>query len=342
LWEIADLMQFPIYAFIVMTLLATHISKTYGNLPALKDVNLKIEQGKIVFIVGESGSGKSTLVKIIAGLLNPDGENSAIYLNQEKLFPTIEKLIAGYPKIKILQQNSPLLPNHTVYENLRIPLRSFTNTYQEKRIRKLLKMCNLEKVAERFPRELSGGQLQRIALAQTLADEPLLLLLDEPFSHLDILTKSKIRKEVFLILQKHQISTLCVTHDPEEALQFADAIIVLKNGKIAQQGSPETIYQKPATEYVASLFGNANLVSKAFSKKYWNIEQKACIRTENIQVSAKKTTFEGVLIEQRYLGRAYELEIELEGEYFKVFSKEKQSQTIVYLTISEANVYFFD
>jgi iron(III) transport system ATP-binding protein len=319
-----------------------NISKSYNEQNiALKNINIHIKQGDIIFIVGESGSGKSTLVKIMAGLLNPDGEDASIYLNQEKLYPTIEKLIAGYPSIKILQQNNPLLPFHNVFENLRIPLRSFIREYQEKRIRELLKLCHLEKVAQKLPRELSGGQLQRIALAQTLADEPSVLLLDEPFSHLDTFTKNTIREDIFKILRKNKITTVCVSHDTQEALSYADWIVVMKDGKIVQQGTPEQVYQYPKNSYIATLFGNENILSADFSEKYWKKKQKACIRTEHIQISEKPTLWLATIQSQKYIGRGYELFCTVGKQKIKVYSSYKNEKKDIFIEINEENIHFF-
>ncbi|MCU0436433.1 MAG: ABC transporter ATP-binding protein [Raineya sp.] len=319
-----------------------NISKSYNEQNiALQDISLEIKQAEIVFIVGESGSGKSTLVKIMAGLLNPDGQNASIYLNQEKLYPTIEKLIAGYPSIKILQQNNPLLPFHNVFENLRIPLRSFTKEYQEKRIGELLKLCHLQKVAQKLPRELSGGQLQRIALAQTLAEEPSILLLDEPFSHLDTFTKNTIREDIFKILRKHKITTVCISHDTQEALSYADRILVIKEGKIIQQGTPENIYQYPKNSYIATLFGNENILSAEFSKKYFNKAKKACIRTEHIQIASQKTPLQAVVQYQKYIGRGYEILCTIEKQKIRVYSLQKIEKKSVFLEINEENIHFF-
>lgn len=224
---------------------------------------------------------------------------------------------------------------------LRIPLRSFTKEYQEKRIRELLKLCHLEKAAQKLPRELSGGQLQRIALAQTLADEPSILLLDEPFSHLDTFTKNTIREDIFKILRKHKITTVCISHDTEEALSYADRIIVMKDGKIIQQGTPETLYQCPKNSYIATLFGNENILSPEFSEKYWQKPQKACIRTEHIKISQIPTLWEATIQTQKYVGRGYEVLCTIGKQKIKMFSPQKIAKKSIFIEIDEKNIHFF-
>ena len=322
---------------------AKNIYKNFGQESVLQNIHIQPETKKIGFLLGESGSGKSTLAKILAGLLYPEErQDASIFLAEQPIYPSYEKLIKGYKGIKILQQDSPLYPKHTIQENLEIPLRYFEQDYQNQRINYLLEICGLKGLAEKLPHQLSGGQLQRVALAQALADEPQLLLLDEPFSHLDTLTKEQVRREVFQLLKEQEITTLCISHDAKEALMYADIIFVMQAGEIIQEGSPKNIYEYPKNPYVAALFGNNNLLSRDFMKRYFGKNTQAHIRTENITLSEEKTAFLGKPFAVKYLGSCYEHSVQVEKQILYFFAPQNLLGTTVYLRIPEDRIHIFE
>ncbi|MCE7990742.1 MAG: ABC transporter ATP-binding protein [Roseivirga sp.] len=242
------------------SLLVVHeVSKAYPgeSLGAVNSLSFTMEAGEILSFVGESGSGKSTLLRMLAGLLKPD--SGEISFQGKALENPEEQLIAGNSAIKMVFQDFDLMPNMTVAENLRYPLLSYDKVYANERVRELLQLCGIEELAGRLPRELSGGQQQRVALARALADEPDLLLMDEPFSQLDPVNKSQLLREVLRILKAARVGLVFVTHDTRDALMISDQIGFLKGGKLLQQGSPETLYRRPENLDIARFFGPINI-----------------------------------------------------------------------------------
>lgn len=228
------------------------ISKNYGEVTVLDKINLKIDQNKTTALVGESGSGKTTLLEIVNGLSVPTSGKVEIY--GEKIdyddLPSLRK------KMGYAVQGAGLFPHMTVYENITVmaKLDGWVDEVIEKRAKHIIGLVDLhEELLDRFPHKLSGGQQQRVSLCRAMMLNPLLLLLDEPFSALDPITKSYIHDE-FLKLQKAESRTiLMVTHDMEEAIKLADNIVVLKSGKIVQSDSTDVLMDDPANEYVADL-----------------------------------------------------------------------------------------
>jgi iron(III) transport system ATP-binding protein len=233
----------------------------------LHDINLSVEKGKILALVGESGSGKTSLLRIISGLDVPD--SGYINLDETTLYSPDEFLPADKRNIGYVFQDYALFPHLTVKKNIAFGIDSLPSIEQEHRIQEMLDLVNLTDFANRYPNELSGGEQQRVALARALAMQPKLLLLDEPFSNLDFIRRDKLKTELKTILQQTETTTIFVTHDTTEALFLADKIVVLKDGKILQQGAPDKIYNFPVNSYIASFFGKANLFETMISdEKY--------------------------------------------------------------------------
>lgn len=238
-----------------------NVSKAYPgeSLGAVNEVSFTMEAGQILSFVGESGSGKSTLLRMLAGLLKPD--SGEIRFQDTALENPEEQLIAGNSAIKMVFQDFDLMPNMTVAENLRYPLLTYDKGYANDRVNELLNLCGIQDLAARLPKELSGGQQQRVALARALADEPELLLMDEPFSQLDPVNKGQLLREVLRILKVAQVGLVFVTHDTRDALMISDRIAFLKGGNLMQEGSPLELYHQPKNLAIARFFGPINVFS---------------------------------------------------------------------------------
>ena len=234
------------------------IYKKFGRFPALHDVNLTVPSGKLVALLGPSGSGKTTLLRIIAGLEFPD--SGRIKFDDKEV--TDEP--AGQRQVGFVFQHYALFRHLTVLRNITFGLevrpRKSRPSQSEatKRALDLLKLVQLDGLDQRFPPQLSGGQRQRVALARALAVEPKVLLLDEPFGALDAKVRKDLRRWLRGFQEEIGITTVFVTHDQEEALELADEVVVLNEGRIEQIGPPQQVYDRPASPFVIEFLGNVN------------------------------------------------------------------------------------
>ena len=266
-----------------------NISKSYGSSVALHPFSLEMERGSILAIVGESGSGKSTLLRIVAGLL--DQSTGEVALGHLQILNPAKKLVAGYDEIKLIHQDYQLFPNSTVAENISRPLLNFEPDYRKQRVKKLLAQFGLESYSERFPRQLSGGQQQKVAIAQALAVEPEVLLLDEPFSHLDRIQKHKLIFELKELLHDTGTSVIFVTHELDDALRLTDSILILQKGKVVQKGNSRDLCELPKTRYVARLFSPINLIPDRID---------SYVRPADVRLRTKGEIL-GHVVDQRFL-----------------------------------------
>ncbi len=242
-----------------MSIEVKNITKVFGEFKALKGVDLKIASGELIALLGPSGSGKTTLLRIIAGLETPDG--GEVHFHGEDA----TERQARERGVGFVFQHYALFRHMTVFENIAFGLRVKPKAIRPSedqiraKVEELLRLIQLDWVGKRFPSELSGGQRQRVALARALAVEPRVLLLDEPFGSLD----AKVRKELRQWLRRFHddlgITTIFVTHDQEEALEVADRIVVMNEGRIEQVGTPDEVYDRPANAFVLNFLGNVNL-----------------------------------------------------------------------------------
>jgi ABC-type Fe3+/spermidine/putrescine transport system ATPase subunit len=233
-----------------------NISFTYIDQPVIKELSAVVHQGQNVSVIGESGCGKSTLLKLIYGLYDLD--SGSISYNGNPILGPKYNLIPGEDYIKYLAQDFDLMPYITVEENVG---KFLSNVYRDKkkaRVQELLEMVEMTDYAKIKAKYLSGGQQQRVALARVLALEPEILLLDEPFSQIDSFRKNALRRNVFQYLKEKKISCIIATHDSTDALSFSDQTIVMQSGKIIANDSPQNLYNKPDSKYIASLFGEVN------------------------------------------------------------------------------------
>lgn len=221
----------------------------------IRDLTFEVKAGQFFSILGKSGSGKTTLLKCIYGL--EELQAGTVLFNSEAMRSPSHHLIPGHEGMGFVSQDFYVLENHSVRDNLSDRLSGFNDSYKEKRIKELLTLLQLKPFENRKAKELSSGQRQRLSIGRALADFPQLLLLDEPFSNLDPALKDTILSYIRKEAKRQKSAVIMVTHHAEEALKFSDIILVLKEGKIVQQGSPEQLYYFPKNMEIARLFGKA-------------------------------------------------------------------------------------
>jgi sulfate/thiosulfate transport system ATP-binding protein len=242
-----------------MSIEAVGITKKFGQFAALDHVDLTVPSGELVALLGPSGSGKTTLLRIIAGLEFPD-EGTIRFDGAD-----ITGRSAGDRRVGFVFQHYALFRHMTVFENIAFGLKVRPRKHRppkgeiQRRVHDLLRLIQLENLAYRYPSQLSGGQRQRVALARALAVEPSVLLLDEPFGALDAKVRLELRRWLRQLHDEIHITSVFVTHDQEEALEVADRVVVMNQGRIEQIGSPDEVYNHPATPFVYKFLGNVNL-----------------------------------------------------------------------------------
>ncbi|WP_028574884.1 ABC transporter ATP-binding protein [Desulfonatronovibrio hydrogenovorans] len=230
------------------------IVKRFGKMEAVKKIDLNIEQGSLVTLLGPSGCGKTTILRMIAGLEHPtEGE---IYINGRM----VNDIPIHKRNLGMIFQNYALFPHKTIFDNVAFGLkyRNVSKTDLKEKVRNALEMVRLPDVGQRYPSQLSGGQQQRIALARAIVIEPDVLLMDEPLSALDENLREDMRREIDNLQQMLGVTTLFVTHDQREALSMSDKIVVMKDGRLQQEGPPEDVYNFPANRFVADFLGSSN------------------------------------------------------------------------------------
>lgn len=260
-----------------------NLSFAYAEIDILQDINIRIQRGEHVAIIGESGCGKSTLLKLLYGLM--DLEQGEIYWDDEQILGPAYNLVPGAPFMKYLSQDFDLMPFISVAENISQYLSVFYPEELKERTQELLEMIELTEFADKKVKTLSGGQQQRVALARVLAQKPEVLLLDEPFGHIDNFLKNSLRRNIFNYLKENRITTIVATHDVNDVLPFADRAVVLRDKEIIAKARPMELYKNPKSLYVASLFGEASLISIDALKTYANTKRKIIVYTHEFRVS---------------------------------------------------------
>ncbi|MFM7895082.1 MAG: ABC transporter ATP-binding protein [Flavobacterium sp.] len=279
------------------------LSFSYNDTYTLKTISFSLTKGKNLALIGESGCGKSTLLKLIYGLYDLDG--GQIFWNDIEVLGPKYHLIPGMPFMKYLAQDFDLMPFITVAENVGKYLSNFYPEEKKARIAELLEIVEMTEYANIKAKYLSGGQMQRVALARVLALEPEVLLLDEPFSHIDNFRKNSLRRKLFGYLKEQQITCIVATHDSTDVLAFADEVAVIKDGKIIESGIPKFIYDNPRDKYVASLFGDVNEIEVGGEIKYVYPHQLKVTLHSDLKVEIVNSYFRGshYLIEAKYGNR---------------------------------------
>lgn len=235
-----------------------NLTFSYNKTPVLKSISFDAKPGENIAIIGESGSGKSTLLKVLYG--EYDLNKGYIFWKDKPILGPKYNLVVGYDFMKYVAQEFDLMPFITVEENIGKFLSRFYPEEKQKRTTELLEVVELTEFANIKVKTLSGGQKQRVALARALAKAPEIILLDEPFSHIDNFKKQSLRRRVFKYLKDKNITCIVATHDKEDVLGSADRMIVLNNNKIAINDLPETLYKNPKTPLIASFFGEFNII----------------------------------------------------------------------------------
>lgn len=242
-----------------MSIDVLNLSKQFGSFTALQEVSLQVHSGELLALLGPSGSGKTTLLRVIAGL-ETAGSGQVLFHGEDATDQHVRDRQVGF-----VFQHYALFRNMTIFDNVAFGLnvrpKKFRPSQEEirERVMKLLHLVQLDWLADRYPHQLSGGQRQRIALARALAVEPKVLLLDEPFGALDAKVRKELRAWLRRLHDDMHITTVFVTHDQEEALEVADRVVVMNEGKIEQIGTPDEVYEQPASPFVYEFLGNVNL-----------------------------------------------------------------------------------
>jgi len=330
--------------------------KSYGKKEVIKDIDLEVYEGEFLTLLGSSGCGKTTILRSISGLDIPT--YGKVYIDDED----VTNLEPPKRQVNTIFQNYALFPLMNIYDNIAFGLRMKKVSEDEikKRVNEMLELVHLEGYEHRFPRDLSGGEQQRVSLARGLVNRPKVLLLDEPLSALDLKLRKKMQIELKMLQRKLGITFIYVTHDQDEALSMSDRIVVLRNGKIEQIDSPTDIYDKPNSLYVAEFIGDANsFVTKVSNIDYekklvyfengmvaknnnYKVGDKVdiVIRPENIKISGKlkeKNSFSSKVQELIYDGSSTKLIFNIDKTLVKVvvFGNDKK-----YEVGQELNLYW--
>ncbi|HAF01431.1 MAG TPA: sulfate ABC transporter ATP-binding protein [Methylophilaceae bacterium] len=312
-----------------MSIEIKNIKRNFGSFSALNDVSLSVPTGELVALLGPSGCGKTTLLRIIAGLETPDSGSIHFY-GEDATGRNVRDRQVGF-----VFQHYALFRHMTVFENVAFGLRvrpKHTRPNEaeiKRRVHELLNLVQLDWLADRYPPQLSGGQRQRIALARALAVEPKVLLLDEPFGALDAKVRKDLRRWLRRLHDELHITSVFVTHDQEEALEVADRIVVMNKGMVEQIGSPQEVYDHPASPFVYQFLGNVNLLQSRVNAGYAKIgdieiaindhldtqdtSASAYIRPHDIEVlriADEKNSFKGKINYIHAVGSTVHLELE--------------------------------
>ena len=298
-----------------------NLTFSYNKTPVLIDLSFQVKPGEYLAVIGESGCGKSTLLKVLRG--EYDLNKGFIFWKKEKILGPKHNLVIGYDFMKYVAQEFELEPFISVAENIGQHLSNFYKEEKKERIAELLDVVELTALAKTKVKLLSGGQKQRVALARALAKAPEILLLDEPFSHIDNFKKQSLRRNIFKYLKDKNITCIVATHDKEDVLGYADNMIVLNNNTIESYNSPINLFENPETPLVASFFGEFSVINN----KIVYAHQLKIVKQSRFKVIVKNCYFKG---------HYYLIEADFDGEIV-FFENEKRLENNfeVYLKIIE-------
>lgn len=298
------------------------VAKNHAGGGNANTISFTLPKGQKLAIAGETGSGKTTLLKLIAGLLEPN--SGSVHFNGERVLMPSEQLIPGHPKIAFLSQHFELRNNYRVEELL-----DMARKIPEARAQHIYKVCRIEHLLSRKTNQISGGEKQRIVLAQLLTTEPSLLLLDEPFSNLDKIHKQIMQDVIADIAMHFDTTCILVSHDAADLLPWANRMLLIKDGAVIRDDNPDTIFYAPDNEYEAALLGTCNCISAAMFPAITtlvpnaNIEQQIFIRPSQIVLEKPDTAgLQGKVIAVSFMGSHYLVQVQLEGLVLQVASFE--------------------
>jgi iron(III) transport system ATP-binding protein len=296
-----------------------NISKKIEDNLIIDDISFKQNALQKIAIAGESGSGKTTLLKMITGHVQPT--SGTILFNGERVIGPEEKLLPGHKHIAYLSQHYELLNHYRVEE-----LIWFENKLEEAAAKQLFEICRINHLLQRKTNHLSGGEKQRIALCMLLVKQPTMLVLDEPFSNLDPVHTDTLKAVLDDITERLKITCTLTSHDPHDTLSWADEILVIKDGKLLQSGTPQTLYYKPINEYVAGLFGKYNLL-KPYIASLFGIDSNnndVMTRPEHFKISKTGSGVNGIIKKISFWGSFYEAEVMVSDEKIIVRTSMKE------------------
>lgn len=332
-----------------------NLTKSFNNIEILKNINIDINQGEFVTLLGKSGCGKSTTLKLIAGLINPDSGD--ILFDEKSVLNTTTQ----NREAVIVFQDYSLFPHMNVFENIEfgLKIKKVNKNTRKNKVKELLNLVKLEGFEKKYPSQLSGGQKQRVAIARTLAVNPKILLLDEPFSSLDINLRNEMREFVLNLQKSLKITTTLVTHDKEEALMMSDKIAVMINGEIAQFDTPKNLYEKPISKEVANIFGqrnyiNGNIIDGIYKSDLINIDLNNNKNEKNIELMISKEDvnihnfnhiegLEAKVLKKIYAGDITYYDVSINDTLIKISSNNSLYEVgeTVKITINPKNVVYF-
>ncbi len=310
---------------IILSVSNLYSEQLLGNF-ALHDINFTQDQLQKIALIGETGSGKSTLLKTIAGLIQP--KSGEIIFNGKKVMGPDWQLVPGEKGIAYLSQHFELRNNYRMEELL-----MYANELTQEEADELYIICRINHLMKRNSYELSGGEKQRVALARLIISKPKLLILDEPYTNLDLIHRNILKQVVDDVCTRFEISCIMTSHEPAEVLPWADEIFVLQHGKIIQKGTAEDVYRAPVNEYAAALLGNYSVVKKEDSHYYklGILSNDVFVRPEQfIATNEVDNSIKGTIVSQKFMGSDYEVKI-LSGDLTFVMKstiKQKLSETI--------------
>lgn len=306
--------------------------------PAVDQISFEVQTGEHIALIGESGCGKSSLLHLIFGKLQPN--SGSVVWNGKAVQGPMQKLIPGEEDVKLLTQEFDLMPFISVEQNITKYLSRMYPERNHQRCNELLEVVDLVGYGNRMVKALSGGQKQRVAIAQCLANQPKLLLMDEPFSHIDQFKKNKLRRRLFQFLKKENITCIFATHDPKDMLHFSDKTLVMSNAKLIDFRTPNKLYENPKNKLVASLFEEANVVPNNLISAEIPVGNYLFYPHEIEILASNNITPVKAIVEQSFFqGNTYlhELKIKLEHVFIVESSNEISAGSEVYLQFTEVD-----
>lgn len=310
------------------------LNKHFGQFHAVKDVSFEIRKGHLIGLLGPSGGGKTSILRMLAGLETPDTGEIVFHGQRVNDLPPQERGIG------FVFQNYALFKHMSVYDNIAFGLKvkKLSKAQIKERVTELVELTGLAGFEHRYPHQLSGGQRQRVAFARALAPEPQLLLLDEPFAAIDAKIRQELRTWLRELIERVGITSIFVTHDQDEAIEVADEIMIINQGRLEQKGTPWDIYKNPGTPFVASFIGESTIVEEASALRGFEEAAgagiKALIRPEYIEMgldhefTLRSATEEGTVHQLHFRGSEWMVEVEIKGQRLITYrSLEKETLT---------------